>query len=77
MAFIFVFYLKKKFKFTFFCSSMMFFGTLLFELGTCPGYVMFLDFEGSKWGHLFKLQLRVCRAGVRFVQEALPVRIKV
>lgn len=55
----------------------MFFGTMIFDLGTCPGYVLFLDFEGSKWGHLFRLQLRVCRVGVRFVQESLPVRVKV
>lgn len=66
-----------KFKLMFISSSLMFFGTMIFDLGTCPGYVLFLDFEGSKWGHLFRLQLRVCRVGVRFVQESLPVRVKV
>lgn len=51
--------------------------TLLNTYGTCPGYIAFLDFDGSKWAHAFALHLKTLRHGMKFIQEAKPMRLKV
>lgn len=55
----------------------MFNTTIVYENGTCPGYVCFMDFGGSKLRHIFGLNLTSLRNGMRFIQEALPIRLRV
>lgn len=50
--------------------------TCLFNYGPREGFVMIIDMNGGRIGHLLSLKLNFVRRGMRFLQEACPVKIR-
>lgn len=55
----------------------MFFSAIVKQLGICPGYIMLFDMEHIQFGHMFRASITLMKHQSQFVQEALPIRLKV
>lgn len=69
-------YLKnKKLTRVFFACSISFaFETELLENGPAEGYMLLMDMEGAKLGHLLKIPPAEIKPSLLYMQEGLPIR---
>uniref|UniRef100_A0A336MDN5 CSON013467 protein n=2 Tax=Culicoides sonorensis TaxID=179676 RepID=A0A336MDN5_CULSO len=49
---------------------------IMAEEGTCNGYVLLYDMQGTSFGHMFKMNIFTIKHYLTYVQEAMPIRLK-
>lgn len=57
------------------CFLMMF-DEVIWKNGSTPGYVFVSDATGMSFGHMTRMNLTLMKKYMRYVQNALPLRIK-
>ncbi|XP_063709297.1 uncharacterized protein LOC134837836 [Culicoides brevitarsis] len=49
---------------------------IITQQGTCNGYVLLYDMTGTSFGHMFKVNIMGMKQYLAYVQEAMPIRLK-
>lgn len=50
---------------------------ILSQEGTCNGYILLYDMKGTSFGHMFKIGVFAVKHYLAYVQDAMPIRLKV